>query len=131
VPAETHHAHETVKAIKAEHVSMQELDVIRDYRRAHDWPTLVIDGEETSPLGARTGWTLYGSLIKRSSSAACTSSSDVGASSARSFIDSSNSIYLEVFYAEESLITSNCFPVGPLVTKSLTLTLRLIIQRAL
>ena len=34
---------------------MQELELIRDYGRAHEWPALVIDAEEIIPAG-RADW---------------------------------------------------------------------------
>ena len=36
-----------------EHI--HELDLIRDYGRAHDWASLVLDGEEIIPAG-RAAW---------------------------------------------------------------------------
>lgn len=51
VPTEINRTHETVKVIEAEQVDMQELELIRDYGRAHEWPALVLDGEEIIPAG--------------------------------------------------------------------------------
>ena len=55
VPAEAHRTQETVEALGAEPVDMHELEMIRDYGRAHQWVALVIDGEEIIPAG-RADW---------------------------------------------------------------------------
>jgi hypothetical protein len=55
VPAETNRTYETVEALGAETVDMHELEMIRDYGRAHQWTALVIDGEEIIPAG-RADW---------------------------------------------------------------------------
>ncbi len=52
---DVNHPHELGKALKVEQMSMHELEVIRDYGRAREWPTLVIDGEEIIPAG-RADW---------------------------------------------------------------------------
>jgi hypothetical protein len=44
-----------VKALRVEPVSTQELEMIRDYGRAHEWPTLVLNGEAIIPAG-RADW---------------------------------------------------------------------------
>jgi hypothetical protein len=55
VPIETNRTHDTPEAIAAEHMSMQELEMIRDYGRVYEWPALVLDGEEIIPAG-RADW---------------------------------------------------------------------------
>ena len=54
-PAEAQRTQETVEALGAEPVDMHELEMIRDYGRAHQWVALVIDGEEIIPAG-RADW---------------------------------------------------------------------------
>jgi hypothetical protein len=58
VPRETHRPPETVEALAAEPVGMHELELMRDYGRAHEWAALVIGREEIIPAG-RAHWLAF------------------------------------------------------------------------
>jgi hypothetical protein len=55
VPAEMNCTYVTVEACAAESVGMHELEMIRDYGRAHEWVALVINNEEVIPA-ERADW---------------------------------------------------------------------------
>ena len=55
VPLETNRTHDISEVLVAEPVGMHELEMIRDYGRAHEWAALVIGREEIIPAG-RADW---------------------------------------------------------------------------
>jgi hypothetical protein len=59
---------------------MAMLEGIKEYGQAHTWAALMIDGEEIISAGRFNWLHLSGSHSSKTSSAACTSTSGIGAS---------------------------------------------------